>query len=234
MGRYLCLRESNVLLQATMGMTVLFVFLTIAATPVRAGHYFRYDEDIRGQVFDADTRQPLAGVVVMVMWVTEHTRITIEPEERYYDYVETLTDANGEFTIPGKGRNFFRNMPPPKIRIYKAGYPLRDIRFAGTESGPGYPWNVNVSFKDGKRIVAYKKFTPVKRKKQVEHYRAVPYSEMARARVPADQYHLYTVEREKDYHALGIRPWRPGAPVRVMKGGVHPVTHQSVAPQKAQ
>ena len=94
------LRVSDILLKATILVAGLFILLSVSATLVQAGNYFRYDEDVQGKVIDADTRQPLAGVVVMAMWVTEHTRITIEPEERYYDYFETLTNENGEFTIP--------------------------------------------------------------------------------------------------------------------------------------
>ena len=199
----------------------------LSATPVPAGNYFRYDNDVQGKIIDGDTRQPLAGVVVMALWVTEHTRITIEPEERYYDYYETLTDENGEFMIPGKGRNFFRNMPPPKIRIYKAGYGIRGINFEST----GYPSNLNVTFKDDKRFVSYKKLPADKRKDSVTHYMKVPFSKMAGR--PGDKCPLYDAELERDYQALGIRQWRPGEPIRVMQQAIYPATSQPVSPQKA-
>ena len=200
----------------------------LSATPVPAGNYFRYDNDVQGKIIDGDTRQPLAGVVVMALWVTEHTRITIEPEERYYDYYETLTDENGEFMIPGKGRNFFRNMPPPKIRIYKAGYAIRDIRLAPADCPP----DLNITFKDGQRFISYKKLSPDKRKDYVARYEQMPYAIMAF--VPSGKYRLYSAELERDYQALGIRPWQPGEPMRVKKTVVYPATSRPVLPQKKQ
>ncbi len=209
-------------------VSVFLIFLATLATPLSAGNYFRYDKDVYGKIIDGDTRQPLAGVVVMALWVTEHTRITIEPEERYYDYFETLTDENGEFTIPGKGRNFFRNMPPPKVRIYKAGYGIRDINFEPT----GYPSNLNVTFKGDKRFVSCKKLAADKRKDAVTHYMKVPFSKLAGR--PGDKCPLFDAELERDYQALGIRQWRPGEPIRVKQQAVYPATSQPVSPQKTQ
>lgn len=226
------LRVSDILLKATILVAGLFILLSVSATLVQAGNYFRYDEDVQGKVIDADTRQPLAGVVVMAMWVTEHTRITIEPEERYYDYFETLTNANGEFTIPGKGQNIFRNMPPPKINIYKAGYPIRDIRFSFT----GQPPVLEITFEDGKRIISYQKWPAAKRKEYVKHYKRIPYSKMARAGLSCDKYRLYSAELARDYQALGIRQRRQknGVPLLIyQKGGLYPATNQPVSPRKS-
>jgi hypothetical protein len=219
-----------------MGFAAFFILLAVATAPALAGYYFRYDEDVQGKVIDADTQQPLEGVVVMAMWFTEHTRITIEPEERYYDYFETLTDANGEFTIPGKGRNIFRNMPPPKITIYKAGYPIRDTCFRVMEVNSSYPWDVKVTLKDGKRFILYKKLTPAKRKEYVKHYMQVPYSKMAHATVPRDKYRLYSAELASDYQALGMTPphERDHRYLRYKKGGVYPATNQPVSPRNSQ
>lgn len=217
------------MLKTTYIVAVLFILLAVSATLVQAGYYFRYDEDVQGKVVDATSQQPLEGVVVMAMWVTQHTRITIEPEERYYDYYEVLTDANGEFTIPGKGQNIFRNMPPPKIKIYKAGYAMRDIRFEPT----GYPSDLDITFKDGKRFVSYKKLPADKRKEYVTHYGEVPFYKMARAAVPPDRYRLYSAELASDYQTLGIRPWQPNAPVLIIKKAIHPATSHPVSPRKS-
>lgn len=229
--RYFCLYGSDALFKILIMVSITFIFLAASVVPVEAGNYFRYDEDVQGKIFDAETHQPLAGVVVMAMWVTLHTRITIEPEERYYDYFETLTDANGEFTIPGKGRNIFRNMPPPKISIYKAGYPIRDIRFSVTD----YPDGLEVKFKDGKRIVSYQKLPSNKRKEYVEHYRKIPFYGMATPDmlVPRDKYPLYSAELVKDYQAIGMRRRHLGDPIIIKKGGIHPATSQPVSPQKS-
>jgi hypothetical protein len=221
---------SDALFKTAIGVASLFILLAVSVVPVRAGNYFRYDDDVQGKVIDADTQQPLEGVVVMAMWVTEHTRITIEPEERYYDYFETLTDANGEFTIPGKGRNIFRNMPPPKITIYKAGYPIRDIRFSITSLTPV----LEITFEDGKRIISYQKWPAAKRKEYVKRYRPIPFYKMSGE--ASDKYRLYSAELDRDYQALGIhkRQQQNGVPLLIyQKGGVYPATNQPVSPRKS-
>lgn len=227
------MRVSGQLFKTAMVVIGLFTLLAVSAAPVKAGNYFRHDKDIQGKVIDADTQQPLEGVLVMAMWVTEHTRITIEPEERYYDYFETPTKANGEFTIPGKGQNIFRNMPPPKITIYKAGYPIRDIDFRITD----YPPGGKITLKDGKRIVFYKKLSLAKRKEYVTRYRRIPYSEMARAAVPRNKYRLYSSELTTDYQLLGMRQQQQqnGVPLLIyQKGGIYPATDQLVSPRNSQ
>ena len=67
--------------------------------------------------------EALAGVVVMACRVVESQRLTIEPAQKYFDNFETLTDADGRFRVPGKGFNQFRRLPPPRIAIFKSGYP---------------------------------------------------------------------------------------------------------------
>jgi hypothetical protein len=56
---------SDTLLKATILAAGLFILIAVPATHVQAGYYFRYDEDVQGKIIDADTRQPIAGVVVM-------------------------------------------------------------------------------------------------------------------------------------------------------------------------
>jgi len=82
--RYFFVWVCCTLFKAVMSAVFFFVLLAASTVPVQAGYYFRYDKDVHGKVFDADTQQPLAGLVVMAMWVTQHTRITIEPEDKYY------------------------------------------------------------------------------------------------------------------------------------------------------
>lgn len=226
MPRYVQLRPLDMALKSALGITGVLLMLSVAAAPALAGYYFRYDGDVQGKIFDADTRRPLEGVVVMAMWVTQHTRITIEPEERYFDYFETRTNAKGEFTVPGKGQNVFRNMPPPKIKIYKSGYPIRSIRYSITDLSP----SLEIKIEDGKRIVFYQKWPVDMRKKYVKQYRPIPYFKMAMT-VPKSKYQLYLSELAKDYQAVGIRPRQYGAPVLIKKGGVYPATNQPVLPR---
>ena len=156
---------------------------------------------------------------------------------KYYDYFETLTDANGVFTIPGKGQNFFRNMPPPKIRIYKAGYPIRKIKLWGGRIYSDYPpGDMEVKRKDGRLIVYYRKWTVSRRMKYVKHYHWIPFSKMARAQVSEDRYRLYLAELARDFKELDLRTpqEQTGRPLLIFKeGGVYPATRQPVKPNRA-
>lgn len=213
-----------------------FILLSVFAGPAQAGYWFRYDDDVQGQIVDGDTRQPMKGVVVMAMWVTQFSRITIEPGERFYDYYEVLTDENGEFTIPGKGQNFFHNMPPPKIRIYKAAYPIRHIRLVGGSMNADYPsGDMEVKWKHGRLTVYYRKWNSPRKMEYVKNYRWIPFLKMAREPVAEDRYRLYTTELAREFKALGLRTPREqvGPPRLIFKeGGVYPATHQPVKPNR--
>jgi len=74
----------------------------------------------RGKILDADTKEPIEGVVVFIEWREKHGF----KGSTFYDAQETLTDKNGEFYIPG----IWAFNPLVWIRaeadaiIYKSGY----------------------------------------------------------------------------------------------------------------
>jgi hypothetical protein len=63
------------------------------------GHLIYPSGPYSGRVVDAETGQPIAGAAVIVTWTRE---IPVAPHmpEQEWDVYETLSDANGEFTIP--------------------------------------------------------------------------------------------------------------------------------------
>lgn len=85
-----------------------------AALPVRM------DGPFRGKVLDADTKEPLEGAVAIVVWhrpdptTLGHTGIFVEA-------FETLTDPQGEFTLPAF-TSVNPSVEPPNFRIFKPGY----------------------------------------------------------------------------------------------------------------
>lgn len=110
-----------------------------------------------------------------------------------------------------------------------------DIQGLTLNPSPLYPRYVTVEWKDGRRVLLYRRLPPARRKESVPHYRRVPYSEMARARVPPDRYGLYLAELARDYRAIGFQPRPPqtGVPRLIYRtGGVHPATSQPVSPVK--
>ena len=78
----------------------------------------------RGRVIDAETRQPLAGAAVHVHWYRETTVVGgVHGAEGFYDAVEVLTDANGEFTIPRQTFvTLWGDISRAYFQIYSPGY----------------------------------------------------------------------------------------------------------------
>ncbi len=78
----------------------------------------------KAQIVDAETKQPLEGVVVLAVW-TRHVRSFGGPSSEYYDSQEVLTDKEGRFTIAP--RSFFSLNPlvfyrGPRFLIFKPGH----------------------------------------------------------------------------------------------------------------
>ncbi len=102
-------------------------FLLIAAIAGGCGHLIYTSGPYRGRVIDAETRQPLAGAVVLAVWYWESFGLG-HPSEGFHDALEVLTDANGEFAIPRE--THFRVtgwVDKPGIVVYFPGY--RDFSF---------------------------------------------------------------------------------------------------------
>ena len=168
---------------------------------------FRVDREISGKIIDFETKKPVAGAVVMALWCKEVFRLTIESKSEYYDYYETLSDKDGNFTIPGKGLIIFKDVPPPRIKIYKNGYRvfnlwrLNPIAFNDLSPRHEIEWN------NGEPIIHLGKSTLEERKSSVKHFRCIPFSEMSRNIDPQEKYHLYTKEVEREYEAFGKVPY---------------------------
>ena len=82
---------------------------------------FRIDGPYKGKVVDAETREPLEGVVVLGVWSKVYPNVAGTTSE-FYDSVELLTDKKGEIKIPGKGLLLFSFLGEMGVVIYKAGY----------------------------------------------------------------------------------------------------------------
>ena len=65
------------------------------------------DGPYRGKVIDAETKEPIEGAVVVVVWVNEVLKFYSgwpKAETRFAETKEALTDKNGEFSIPVRSR----------------------------------------------------------------------------------------------------------------------------------
>jgi hypothetical protein len=109
-------------------MCALFL-LSMEAQPASA------DGPWKAQVVDAETKQPLEGVVVVAAW-TKYVWGPLDfggPSYEYYDSEEVLTDKDGRFIIPARSVfsfNPFAFFRGPYILIFKPGY--------GRDFWPGY------------------------------------------------------------------------------------------------
>ncbi len=122
-------------------------------------HPVRIDGPYKGRIIDADTRQPIEGVVVLGVWYKEYA-IGATGGSEFYDAEETVTDKNGDFKIKGKGLLLFSFVGPVDLTIFKAGY--KYVR-GGWEHGIGYFDDIRWNGKTG--IIPLKKLTMEERKK---------------------------------------------------------------------
>ncbi len=98
--------------------------------------YCRIDGPYKGKIVDAETRQPLEGVVVLGVWYK--VQLTVAgPTGSFYDSTEVLTDKNGEFNIPGQGLLLFSNVDEIDAVIFKAGYEMLETPWSGFKTRTG-------------------------------------------------------------------------------------------------
>lgn len=80
--------------------TVLIVGIILIILLVWYGKYLIYiDGPYSGRVIDAETKEPIEGAVVLVIWDWE----TFTPGggvSTYYEAKEAVTDKNGDFVVP--------------------------------------------------------------------------------------------------------------------------------------
>ena len=79
-----------------------------------------YEGDYKGRVIDAETGQPISGVVVLGVWWSKMPT-PAGSTSHFHDARETVTDEKGNFALSGKGIKILSNVEPANISIYKAG-----------------------------------------------------------------------------------------------------------------
>src|SRR5581483_4786190 len=78
----------------------------------------------RGTVVDAETGQPVEGVVILAVW-TKRSPGVIHARLEFYDAEEAVTDAAGRFTLAARSttpRNPFVRIEGPRLTMFKGGY----------------------------------------------------------------------------------------------------------------
>jgi len=102
-------------------ISILLLLVVITCVCTGCVSLARIDGPYRGKVIDAETKQPLEGVVVHGTWYTVMGTVGGASSD-WYDSAETLTDKNGEFSISGQGLLLFTRIEEMDLTIFKAGY----------------------------------------------------------------------------------------------------------------
>jgi hypothetical protein len=126
--------------------TMIIIFISFCFTvPSFAGWLISHKQEYCGKIIDAETKEPIEGVVVVALYYV-HAIIGGPggPDRRFIHAKEALTDENGEFVIP----SYTTLMSPnafdldPDFVIYKAGYAsfpeFRNQIFPFQYCGPAY------------------------------------------------------------------------------------------------
>jgi hypothetical protein len=78
----------------------------------------------RGQAVDAETNQPLEGVIVVAQWDKIGPGV-VHKSRYFHDVEELVTGVDGRFVIPARSRltlNPFVTLDGPMLHMFKPGY----------------------------------------------------------------------------------------------------------------
>lgn len=89
-------------------------------------------KEMRGQVVDGDTGQPLEGVVIVAEWKLYHEGIGSGGHGGAIKTIEALTDKEGRYFIPGWGPVIrppfaYLDFYDPRLRMFKSNYYPQDL-----------------------------------------------------------------------------------------------------------
>jgi len=171
---------------------ILLFILIVLSLQIGCVYAVRYDGTYRGRVVDADTREPIEGAVVLGTWYTE-TPTLAGAVDYYYDARETVTDKNGEFSIPGQGLRIMSRLLPMSALIFKAGYSYYETGI-WTTIKEGLYSREQVKWEEDKPIFPLKKMTMEERKKR----------HADKETIPDNKQRLLIKELNKEYKELGI------------------------------
>lgn len=154
----------------------------------------RYDGPYKGKIVDAETGNPIEGVVVLGVWYKE-IATAAGGVSSYYDAAETLTNKNGEFEIRGKGLKIMSNVGPMHVLIFKSGYQYIDGPWESFKVDEGL-LKKKVAWEGDRAIIPLRMLTLEERKKRI----------VARPSVPDEKMRMLTNELNKERVEEGLSP----------------------------
>ena len=184
--------KRNILL----GLSIMLLLLTTQGC-FPAIRLFVYDGTHKGRAVDADTGKPIEGVVVLGVWRSVFATPGGAVSD-FYDARETVTDKDGNFSIPGQGVMIMSNVDVMQCLIFKAGYKYQRFDWDTLKEGRGQ--RMNVKWEDNKPIIPLKRLTMEERRGQGEP--PFPTEAYPKLRIP-----LLIKEINKDKIELGLPPY---------------------------
>jgi hypothetical protein len=99
-------------------------YLGLFVISTGCGHILYADGPYSGKVIDSETKQPIEGAAVVAVWSKESPSVG-HYKVSYYDAQDTLTDRDGNFTIPGVtggSLNPLAKIREPSFTIFKPNF----------------------------------------------------------------------------------------------------------------
>jgi len=155
----------------------------------------RYDGPYEGKIVDFESGEPIEGVVVLGVWYKE-TPTVAGAVSTYYDAQETVTDKNGNFTLPGMGLKILSRVAVVSVLIFKAGY-----EYKGLYSWVSFKNDSWVKWEGNKAIIPLRKMTLEERKGKIGPPGPPP-------KAPLEKVKLMLKEINKDRIEQGLDPLR--------------------------
>jgi hypothetical protein len=142
-----------------------FPFLWYVVMVIYPVQFIRDELPYHGKVVDAKTGDPVADVVVVAAWY-RHFPTPAGGMQRFYDAREVVTDANGDYTMPGMGFRFLSTLGPPEFLFFKVGYEyLGPYRWDTFKEDPIL--SPKIKWEGEKAIIPLRKLTLRQRKKRL-------------------------------------------------------------------
>jgi hypothetical protein len=151
----------------------------------------RIDGPYQGKVIDAETKQPIEGVVVLGVWYTAQFS-PAGATHNFYDAKETVTDKNGDFSIPGMGLRILSNLESMDVVIFKAGY--ENIAVPWVSLKEDILLKRRIKWERNKAIIPLRKWTLEERRKRFGDYYVA---------IPKEKEKMLLIEIEKENKEIG-------------------------------
>jgi hypothetical protein len=136
-------------------ISLFFILVCVVISPACSAPLTYSAKEIHGQIVDAETNQPVEGAVVVAQWVLFHIGPGHGGHKSRIHIHETVTDKNGNYTIPAWGPKLRQPMTElherdPQLSIFKSNYEPLELSNAVISSVR--PDSLRVSEWDGKAV----------------------------------------------------------------------------------